>query len=409
MNLNSEQIAAVKAKENKVVVIAAPAAGKTRVLTERIKYLIENGVAAKEIVAITFTNLAAYEMRSRLDMLENTEIFIGTIHSYANRILLANGIDTQPDIEKSNFDNLLIKALPTYLARPRVTHLLVDESQDLGDLEYDFLMSIPADSLYFVADDDQAIYAFKGSNVNILLGWIKDPSYKVYTLDKNYRNGSKILDFSRRLLKYVKKSYPKVIMPMSTKRGRVVECNYKEAIDDLVDDGHYSNWFILTRTNKEIEMIAEYLTELQVPYITFKRKDLTLEEIESYISKDAVKLLTIHTSKGLESENVIVVGANFWNDDECRVAYVGATRAKNNLYWCPSCGQNRGKRAKSGKFVEDAAMIDFSKMKDTPKKKQKEMFIEPRMMDGLTGFCYSPTDEHEDEPIISKWFYDLEE
>lgn len=359
MILNEEQLMAVQAKEDKIVVIAAPAAGKTRILTERVKYLIDNGVASSKIVAITFTNLAAYEMRSRLNMLENNEIFIGTIHSYANRILLSNGIDTQGDIDATNFDNLLVKAQEYDLNKNEIEHLLVDEAQDLGDLEYDFLMSLPAKNLYFVADDDQAIYGFKGSNVNILLGWIKNPNYRIYTLTKNYRNGSKILDFSRRLLKRVKKSYPKTIIPINPRRGKVIECVYREAVEDLINDGHYSNWFILTRTNQEIEIMEKYLTEVQVPYITFKRKDLTLEEIESYVHQNAVKLLTIHTSKGLESENVIVIGANFWNDDECRVAYVGATRAKEKLYWCPSCGQKKNKKTKSTKFSKDTAMIDF--------------------------------------------------
>ena len=56
MELNKEQLKAVTTTANKVVVIAAPAVGKTRVLTERIKWLLDNGVDPYKIVAITFTN-----------------------------------------------------------------------------------------------------------------------------------------------------------------------------------------------------------------------------------------------------------------------------------------------------------------------------------------------------------------
>ena len=56
------------------------------------------------------------------------------------------------------------------------------------------------------------------------------------------------------------------------------------------------------------------------------------------MNKNTVKVLTIHTSKGLENKNVIVVGAttflkSYSNIEEIRVAYVAATRAKDKLIW----------------------------------------------------------------------------
>jgi superfamily I DNA/RNA helicase len=51
---------------------------------------------------------------------------------------------------------------------------------------------------------------------------------------------------------------------------------------------------------------------------------------------NAVKVMTIHTAKGLESPNVIVIGAKTYCAEERRIAYVAATRAETNLYWCPA-------------------------------------------------------------------------
>jgi superfamily I DNA/RNA helicase len=58
-----------------------------------------------------------------------------------------------------------------------------------------------------------------------------------------------------------------------------------------------------------------------------------MDELNELLNTQAVKVLTIHSAKGLECENVIVVGANMWKDEEIRLSYVAATRARDNLYW----------------------------------------------------------------------------
>ena len=89
-SLNSEQIKPVTDTEGAVLVLAGAGSGKTRVLTSRIAYIIENNLAKPSaILAITFTNKAAAEMRERLsNMIEGAEsMWICTIHSMCVRIL----------------------------------------------------------------------------------------------------------------------------------------------------------------------------------------------------------------------------------------------------------------------------------------------------------------------------------
>ena len=73
--LSKAQQKIVNATENKIVVVASAAAGKTTVLTERVRHLLEKGIDPQKIVLITFTNAAAEEMASRLEYPKG--IFIG--------------------------------------------------------------------------------------------------------------------------------------------------------------------------------------------------------------------------------------------------------------------------------------------------------------------------------------------
>lgn len=93
--LNPPQKAAVGAGDGPVLVLAGPGSGKTRVLTRRIAYLVqERGIPPAGIMAVTFTNKAAGEMRARAEsLLENPlrGIFLGTFHAVCARILRREG------------------------------------------------------------------------------------------------------------------------------------------------------------------------------------------------------------------------------------------------------------------------------------------------------------------------------
>src|ERR1700748_1066513 len=91
--LNEQQRIAVEHLEGPLMIVAGAGSGKTKVLTTRIAHLMHNGVDPFNILALTFTNKAAAEMKERVEkILGNTDarnLYIGTFHSVFARILRA--------------------------------------------------------------------------------------------------------------------------------------------------------------------------------------------------------------------------------------------------------------------------------------------------------------------------------
>ena len=88
--LNIEQIEAVEYDGGPLLILAGAGSGKTRVITYKISYLIESGIDYRSILAMTFTNKAADEMKERVKQLisdENKTVFISTFHKFCGRVL----------------------------------------------------------------------------------------------------------------------------------------------------------------------------------------------------------------------------------------------------------------------------------------------------------------------------------
>jgi len=96
-NLNKEQLGAVKHTNGPLLIVAGAGTGKTTVITRRIAYLIEQGLAkADEILALTFTEKAATEMQERVDLLLPLGYYdrwISTFHAFCERILKNHALD----------------------------------------------------------------------------------------------------------------------------------------------------------------------------------------------------------------------------------------------------------------------------------------------------------------------------
>ena len=432
IKLSKSQYEAVTTKAPNCLVIAGAGSGKTRVITERVKYLLKNGAEPSGIVVITYTNLAAEEIKIRLsDVRGISDVFIGTIHSFANKVmrnssnqsytLLTSEIynmffrelitkyakfltferflkymdlrknadlgiiseieansflsvseqcefcifegktvpntyewkdEEYPETVKTlmvknntiTFNQLLKKATGYFKSiNSEMEHLLVDEFQDVGSLEYNFFVSLKSKNNFFVGDDYQSIYGFKGGNVNIIIKLSKDPTFKVIMLKNNYRNAKCILDVAQNVINQVHNKIEKQIVPLNNDDGEVYIDNKKmlKPILELIKDedkDKLNEWFILVRTNKELYQVQNLLDDLRIPNHTFKREGLSLASLNNILKYNSIKLLTVHTSKGLENKNVILYG-NFplkqpkyrRNEEERKVMYVGITRAKENL------------------------------------------------------------------------------
>ena len=125
MEYNNVQKEIITTDKPHVVVASAAASGKSAVIVERLRYLLEQGVDPFKIVAITFTNNAASVMYERLGRPQG--LFIGTVHSYANYLLRGGAIDTTDIIKEERFDDLFEEIKQNLDCLKHVEHLLVDE------------------------------------------------------------------------------------------------------------------------------------------------------------------------------------------------------------------------------------------------------------------------------------------
>jgi DNA helicase-2/ATP-dependent DNA helicase PcrA len=424
MKLDATQEKIVKSNAKNIIVSAGAGSGKTRVLTERVKYLIESGVEPGSIVCITFTNKAANEMKERLAGVSGiNSAFIGTIHSFANNILKDSGkhydlltaekeveiirnliskyakcttvedyanyikwrnvqklgivdhtvvkppmsaiheirifygdiskssymgyVENLEDVCKKNniitFDELIVECTEYFTkSGGSVDYLLVDEVQDIGMNEYEFIMALNAKHNFMVGDDWQSIYGFKGGDVQIFLKLMRDKDWQSYHMATNYRNASNILNVAKKVISQAEDIIHKNVVPSRREFGSVsVDRMYNigKYLNSIKENNDYKDWFILVRTNKDIYELSQKLTQMKIPFQTFKQANMSTKDINDAMNSNKVKLLTVHTSKGLENKKVLIYG-NFpitipsyrkVNSEERKVLYVAITRAMDKL------------------------------------------------------------------------------
>ena len=365
ISLNPEQKEAVLHAKGPLLVLAGAGSGKTRVITHRLARLIETGADPRSIVAVTFTNKAAEEMRERVRRLVGAPAslcFVGTFHSWALRFVrrhaaaaglparfaIADAADqlalvkeamaelqlsdqvlppgsvrarishaknalitaerfaeTRTDFageriarvyllyEKKlaaagalDFDDLIVRAVRLLKERPdvlaaerrRVRHLLIDEYQDTNGSQ-DALIKLlgeGAESLCAVGDEDQAIYRWRGAEVEHILRFDEDfPGARIVPLETNYRSTSGILGAAVAVVANNRRRRPKNLRAARGTGARVRLARYEEdrqeteAVARAIAEGGRParDIAILYRTNAQSRPFEEELLRRRIPYV----------------------------------------------------------------------------------------------------------------------------------------------
>ena len=261
--LNPIQKKAVLDFNSSLAVIAGPGSGKTKTLTAKAIYLItERQVNPSKILLLTFTQKAAQELKSRIEMSAGqiADLSISTFHSFGyfllnkinpnkkikiiseeirNEILrslknefsdlkirnpglfissMKNSIKLDSnneytqlidkynlklkELEYKDYDDLIIDALKLIKLSKNIHYpfILVDEFQDTNDLEYELIKSLYSNNLFVIGDPNQSIYAFRGIKGNIFETLNKDFSgLKTINLNQNYRSAKNLICFFNRI------------------------------------------------------------------------------------------------------------------------------------------------------------------------------------------------------------------
>lgn len=200
-SLSARQLQIIKDGGNQYIVVAAgPGSGKTRVLVHKLaSLLLTEDVKHEQLLMLTFSRAAATEFKARLlDLIGNAAhyIEIKTFHSYCFDLLGRVGSLSQSDsVLKSAVEK--IRRGDIEVNRLTKTVLVVDEAQDVNADEYALMECLMEQNegmrVLLVGDDDQNIYAFRGSDSRYMQNLITERGAVLYELTENYRSRSNIV------------------------------------------------------------------------------------------------------------------------------------------------------------------------------------------------------------------------
>ena len=364
--MNAPQREAVKYLDGPLLVLAGAGSGKTRVITQKISYLInEAGYSPKEIAAITFTNKAALEMQERVSKLMQGKsikgLTIATFHSMGLKILRTEAAllgykpqfsildssdsfkilsdilattDKQllrktqwqisnwknafinPDQAKATADEELAHAaakvyqiyqqtLKAYQAvdfddliklpvelfdqheealnkwQRKLQYLLIDEYQDTNACQYKLVKMLTGLRGQFTAvgDDDQAIYGWRGADVENLRQLTNDFSkLKVIKLEQNYRSTVRILRAANQVISNNPKLFEKKlwselgtgdliqVTAAMSEEHEAESVVMKLQAHKFENRTYFKDYAILYRGNHQARIFEQHLRNQKIPY-----------------------------------------------------------------------------------------------------------------------------------------------
>jgi hypothetical protein len=370
---NSDFIQDKKKVKQALCIIACAGSGKTTTIINKVVYMIKYlNCSPSDFVLTTFTKNAAEEIIKRIRQQLDNEIVnnmtIGTFHAIALDEIKKNNYKIEPNMPESMPEEYLINYIElmnnkTYIAPFK--YLFIDEYQDINEFQYDIIkkwyLQISTKLLVVVGDDQQNIYTFRNTSIKYILNFCKDFNGKYKYLNTNYRCNKGIVDMTNAIITFNTDKIPKKIIAGNKDDIILPKIRFfkndkaeKEAIQDHINkiyttysvtDQTKPTIAILSRTNKKLYKVENFLELNNIPtQLLTTNTDTTNTDITNILNKEisseSIILSTIHGSKGLEFDYVIImncvdgsfpiIGADL--QEERRLFYVACTRAKKGLF-----------------------------------------------------------------------------
>jgi ATP-dependent DNA helicase RecQ len=266
-------------KTQYMVVAAGPGSGKTRVLVHKLaSLLLMEDVKHEQLLMVTFSRAAATEFKKRLIALIGNAagfIEIKTFHSYCFDLLGQIGtLEKSGGIIRKTISKIRSGAVEP--ARIAKAVLVIDEAQDMDADEY-ALITVLADQnpdmrIIAVGDDDQNIYAFRGSSPKYLEQLIAEKNAVMHQLVENFRSKPNLVALTNQFAKKIRRRLKETpIMARQAGCGKVRIVRYHSRnlvsplVQDLVSTRLAGTTCVLTHTNEEAFQAAGLLLENNMP------------------------------------------------------------------------------------------------------------------------------------------------
>ncbi|MBQ2131555.1 MAG: RecQ family ATP-dependent DNA helicase [Prevotella sp.] len=264
--LSNRQREIIDDKQSKYIVVAAgPGSGKTRVLVHKLaSLLLLEDVKHEQLLMLTFSRAAATEFKKRLiELVGNVAHYVDikTFHSYSFDLIGKQGnLDEVKDvvrlaakmIEKGEVE-------PSKIAK---SVLVIDEAQDMSQDDFRLVQALIRQNeemrVIAVGDDDQNIYAFRGSDSRYMQSLINQDGAKLYEMTDNYRSSKAVVDCANRFVKRIPGRMKQTSIHSATgEEGRVK--TLKSLLEAEINV--QGSTAILTRTNEETMQVAYELEQ----------------------------------------------------------------------------------------------------------------------------------------------------
>ena len=264
--LSNRQCEIIDDKQSKYIIVAAgPGSGKTRVLVHKLaSLLLLEDVKHEQLLMLTFSRAAATEFKKRLISLVGNAahyVDIKTFHSYSFDLIGKLGnLDEAKDVVRLAAE--MIENGNVEQSKTAKSVLVIDEAQDMGADDFRLVLALMRQNeemrVIAVGDDDQNIYAFRGSDSRHMQSLVSQEGARIYEMTDNYRSAKAVVNCANRFVQLIPgrlKHTP--IQSASGEEGKVV--TLKSLLDaEIKVQGSTA---ILTRTNEETMQMAYELEQ----------------------------------------------------------------------------------------------------------------------------------------------------